>query len=477
MPAGGKYKKTSGVFSAFAVGAASSGSGKTVVTLGLMEAFRRSGLKVQPFKAGPDYIDTALHGALLGTPSYNLDTWMMGAQGAKKTFEAASRGARIAVVEGVMGLYDGVDALNEDGSTAHLAKVLGIPVVLVVNAEKAARSIAAIVKGFVDFDPAVDIRWVVFNRVGSPGHYNILKDAVGATSNVRVLGYLPRDSAFEIPGRHLGLVMRDGFSARQWKGFVRAAGDAVEKHLDLDGLLRSASRAAPVKDAARFIRSRPRVKIAVARDAAFSFYYAENLDLLRYFGAELVEFSPIKDTMLPKGIGGVYLGGGYPELYARELQANSGLREELRNFACSGAPVYAECGGLMYLGRKLTDIDGNAYSMCGVFPWSARMLPRRKALGYREIRAAEECPFLGAGERIKGHEFHYSELALPGKGGFKKVYEKIGAQGPGRLEGFLRKNTLASYIHLHFGSNPAFAAGFVDACAATGPAPVKQKTL
>ena len=477
MTAGGKDKRTSGAFSAFAVGAASSGSGKTVITLGLMEALRRRGIRVQPFKAGPDYIDTALHGALLGTPSYNLDTWMMGSAGAIKTFEAASRGARVSVVEGVMGLYDGADALEEEGSTAHLAKVLGIPVVLVVNAEKTARSIAAVVKGFVDFDPAVDIRWVLFNRVGSPNHYDILKKAVTSNTDVKVLGYIPRESALDIPGRHLGLVMRDGLSARQWKGFVRAAGDAVETHLDLDGLLRSASRVAPVKDARRVIGTRPRVKIAVARDAAFSFYYAENLDLLRYFGAELVEFSPIKDKKLPDGTGGVYLGGGYPELYAKELRANSRLREEIRDFAASGAPVYAECGGLMYLGKRLTDNDGKSYPMCGVFPWSARMLPKRKALGYREIKIARGCPFLGAGQRIKGHEFHYSELTLPGKGGFERVYELTGVSGPGRLEGFLHKKTLASYIHLHFGSNPAFAAGFVDACAQQGPAPGEQKTL
>lgn len=470
-------KKTVRGIPAFIVGAASSGSGKTVITLGLMEALRRRGLRVAPFKAGPDYIDAALHGALLKTPSYNLDTWMMGVEGVKKTFQAVSKGAQISVVEGVMGLYDGKDGTSEDGSTAHLARALGIPVALVVNAEKTARSIAAVVKGFVDFDPSVDIRWVVFNRVGSPNHFNILKDAVSQASNVKVIGYIPKDSSLGIPGRHLGLVMQDGFKGRQWKGFIRAAGDAVEKYLDIEGLLMSLPRPRAAREIPRIIRTRPRVKIAVAIDAAFSFYYAENLDLLRSYGADIVGFSPIKDRRLPKGAAGVYLGGGYPELYAKELQANSAIRKEMWEFCASGAPVYAECGGLMYLGRELVDISGTGYFMCGVFPWSARMLPKRKALGYLQVKTLEGCPFLGVGQTIRGHEFHYSELTGEAGGGFKKVYEKTGAGAEPRLEGFLYKSTLASYIHLHFASNTAFARGFVDACAATGPAPVKQKTL
>lgn len=438
---------------AFVVSGTSSGAGKTLVALGVMEALRRRGLVVQPFKAGPDYIDPGLHSLVLGRPSYNLDTWMMGAEGVLRTFSSASAGADCAVVEGVMGLYDGRGALDEAGSTAHLAKVLGLPVVLVASAEKAARSMGAVVKGFETFDESVDLRWVVFNKTGSDRHERILKGSIHG-SKVRLLGCLRRDPALVLESRHLGLVTAAEAGAG-WKGFVKAAGDAAEGSFDLDSLLRRSKvvldPAAPAPPGAA------RVKIAVALDRAFSFYYAENLDILRSKGAELVFFSPLSDRSLPDGIGGVYIGGGYPELHAKALEENRNLRDEIRRSVESGLPVYAECGGLMYLG-KAVEAGGRSHRMAGVFPWTTRLLPGRKALGYREVSLTGRCPFLSRGA-LRGHEFHYSEME--GEGAVETAYRCA----EGGSEGFVYRKALASYIHLHFASNPGFAEGFVSSCA------------
>lgn len=483
------------------VSAPSSSSGKTVFTLALMEALRKRGFIVQPFKAGPDYIDPSFHRAVCRRPSYNLDTWMMGEDGVRNTFLQQSSSADIPVIEGVMGLFDGKDGAGEEGSTAHLAKVLGAPVVLVVNAEKAARSVGALIKGFEEFDRDVDLRWVVFNRVGSPAHIEMLKASIPRGSNVRVLGAIPRDASLSIPSRHLGLVLQGELERREWRGFLRNASRVVEKNIDIEALLKGlrvnpgrrnrtlksslcagpAEKGRPGDCAAR----RPaRARIAVALDAAFSFYYEENLDILRTAGAELVFFSPVSDKSLPPGVKGLYLGGGYPEANAKALEANKCMREEIRVFSEEGMPVYAECGGLMYLCNEISSLDGSVHSMAGVFPWRARMLPRRKALGYREVRALEGCPFLKKGSVARGHEFHYSELSTPaGKiHGLKRVFEKTaggvggvgGACGKDRsksLEGYLYKNTLATYVHLHFSSNRSFAGGFIEACSLARPWP------
>jgi cobyrinic acid a,c-diamide synthase len=442
-------KKTRSI-PAFVVSGTSSGSGKTLVALGIMEALRRRGLTVQPFKAGPDYIDPGLHSLLLGRPSYNLDTWMMGVKGVRATFAAAASASDCAVVEGVMGLFDGRGGGAEAGSTAHLSKVLGLPVVLVANAEKAAQSMGAVVKGFETYDASVDLRWVIFNKVGSERHEKILRESVRG-SKVKVLGCIPRDAALTLESRHLGLLTA-GDMGGSWGAFVKSAGDAIEESVYLDSLLRSktifnAGAPGPAEPA--------RVRIAVAMDRAFSFYYQENLDILRDFGAELVPFSPLSDKSLHESIGGIYIGGGYPELYAKALEDNRLLRDEIRQAVEKGMPVYAECGGLMYLGKSI-EHEGRVSRMAGVFPWTTRLLPKRKALGYREAALTSICPFLKKG-KIRGHEFHYSEMSAGGTG---TAYMVSGGEGTGE-EGFVYRNALASYIHLHFASNPAFAAGFI----------------
>jgi cobyrinic acid a,c-diamide synthase len=453
----------------------SSGVGKTTVTLGLMGALKKRGLLVQPFKAGPDYIDPGHHRALLGVPSYNLDTWMMGPNGVRKTFRTKAKGADAAVIEGVMGLFDGRGGVTEEGSTAHLAKVLRTPVLLVVNAEKTARSVAAVVKGFSEFDPGLKLRWVLFNKVGSLNHYNILKDAVRSASRVKVLGYLPRDATLSMPSRHLGLVTQRDLKEGEWRGFIARAVKTVEKYVDVDSLLgtgkgkksgKSPAAGMPGRQARR--GGKRGVRIGVALDRAFCFYYEENFEILRGAGAELVFFSPLEDKVLPKGVTGLYFGGGYPELHSRSLGKNSSMMRSVKEAAASGMPVFAECGGLMYLSSAVLDQNGIKHPMVGVFPWGVRMLPRRRALGYREVVAASDNPFLTRDEPLRGHEYHYSEITGP-KAGIPKVFGLRDASGTvGLKDGFLLKNTLAGYTHMHFASNPAFAKRFVEICSQRG---------
>lgn len=466
---------------AFIIAGTHSGAGKTTLTLGIMEALRRRGYKVQPFKAGPDYIDPGYHTALCQTPSYNLDTWMMGVNGVKRTFSSAMQSGDIGVIEGVMGLFDGKSGERQGGpvgpgSTADIARVLKVPVVLVLDASGMAGSAAAVVKGFERFDPAVKIAGVIFNRVGSPSHYGILKSAVTGSTGVKALGFLPADRTIKLPHRHLGLVTSGEIRRGEWAKFLKRTRSLVEENVDIGGLLKAlplpmvrgkgSPSGLPVRDthATHPGKTPPEktLKIAVARDSSFCFYYTENLEILEGLGAKVVFFSPVNDKTLPRGVKGVYLGGGYPELYARALELNGSLREEIRRFSVAGYPVYAECGGLMYLGRALKDLKGKTRSMAGVFPWTSKMLAKRKALGYRELKAGAGCPFLKRGETIRGHEYHYSEIKTP-PARIKRVFFVTGSGGKSK-EGYVYKNTLASYVHLHFASNPAFARGFIRAC-------------
>ncbi|MDO8426843.1 MAG: cobyrinate a,c-diamide synthase [Deltaproteobacteria bacterium] len=444
---------------AIIIAGTNSGVGKTVITLGIMEALRKRGVLIQPFKAGPDYIDPGFHSALLKRPSYNLDTWMMGVDAVKKTFTDKMKGAGLGVIEGVMGLFDG-KGFCEEGSTAHLAKVLNLPVLLVVDSSKASRSIGAVIKGFKEFDKKVNIKWVVFNRAGSPRHLESLKNSIPPKSGIKTLGYIPKDSSLSIPERHLGLMTQEDFKESGWKGFIKRASSVIEKHLDISPLLKDL-RPSPPGRIKKARRRRP-VKVAVALDNAFSFYYKENLEILEGFGAEIAFFSPLKDKGLPHGASGLYIGGGYPELHAKALEKNSRLRQEIKRLAEEGMPVFAECGGLMYLGKKTGDGSGRAFSGAGVFPWESKMLDKRAALGYREIMVGEGCPFIKKGSVLRGHEYHYSVISKT-HSEIKKVF-RIRQDKEDLPEGFLYKNSLATYIHIHFASNPAFAAGFVGLC-------------
>jgi len=444
------------------IAAPHSGSGKTTLTLGLMHALTRRGLKLAPYKVGPDFIDPGYHRLVTGLPSVNLDGWMCGHDFVRDTFRRHAAGADLAVVEGVMGLFDGIDGASEAGSTAEVAKLIGAPVLLVVDARSQARSAAALVHGFASFDPELRVAGVIFNNVASPNHERILREALAANSpTVEVLGCLPKDPRLAIPSRHLGLTTAEEnpLSAE----FLDHLREVVEEHLDLERILDLAQGAAPsgvpapVPPAAAGA-----VKLAVARDAAFCFCYPDNLRLLEAAGAEICFFSPLSDARLPEGAGGVYLPGGYPELFAERLAANAALKTALREGIEAGLPVYAECGGFIYLSQGV-EVGGVQHPFVGIFPVATRMLPKRKALGYREVELACATPLGPAGARGRGHEFHYSEME-PMPQAVERVYRVSRKGEPLGLEGFRRHNCLASYIHLHFGSSPELAGNFVQHC-------------
>lgn len=443
------------------IAAPHSGSGKTTLTLGLMHALTRRGLKVAPFKVGPDFIDPGYHRLVTGLPSVNLDGWMCGHDFVRDTFSRHTDGADLAVVEGVMGLFDGIDGVSEAGSTAEVAKLIGAPVLLVVDARSQARSAAALVHGFASFDPALRVAGVIFNNVASANHERILREAVAASRpDVAVLGCLPKDPRLAIPSRHLGLTTAE---ENPLSGeFLDHLAGVMEQHLDLEGILAVAQVTAPVPAPASAPAEAEPVRIAVARDAAFCFCYPDNLRLLEEAGAEISFFSPLVDARLPEGAAGVYLPGGYPELFAETLAANLALKTALREAVEAGLPVYAECGGFIYLSQGV-EVGGIQHPFVGIFPVATRMLPKRKALGYREVELASETPLGPAGTRARGHEFHYSEME-PMPPNVERVY-RVSRKGELLgLEGFRFRNCLASYIHLHFGSSPDLAGNFVQHC-------------
>lgn len=440
-----------------------SGCGKTTIALGLMAALRARGIPVFPYKVGPDFIDPGHHHRVSGAVSRNLDGWMLSEDYNRQCFRSHCGPTGIAVVEGVMGLYDGYDGRSESGSTAQMAKWLDLPVLLVVDARSMARSAAALILGFERFDPDVRFAGVAFNRVGSRRHLQYLCQALEDSVGMPVLGGLPRAETIAIPERHLGLVIREDLGGDD--RFVSDLRGQIETHLDLDPLIDALPRLPSRPPTAAAPQSgETAARIAVARDAAFCFYYEDNFDLLIANGAELVWFSPLEDDRLPEDIHGIYLGGGYPELHAARLEANHRLKNRVLAASRAGMPVYGECGGLMYLGESLQDLEGRRHAMTGCLPLQTRMLDRLRALGYRQVRL-EAANLLGEpGQAIRGHEFHYSEI-IGGVDSLQTTYRLSTRQGEKTArEGYRSGNTLASYVHLHFGSAPQAAAAFVAHC-------------
>jgi cobyrinic acid a,c-diamide synthase len=448
---------------AFVIAGTHSGVGKTTISLGIMAALRQRGLKIQPFKIGPDFIDPGLHAKVCRVPSYNLDGWMLSEDYNRRSFQNHAQGKDVAIVEGMMGLYDGRSGATGEGSTAQMAKQLRLPTILVVDAAAMARSAAAMILGYRRFDPNVRLIGVIFNRLAGTGHLQYLREALRSLPELACFGGIPIDDRVKIPERHLGLtVAHERFLSHR---FIDRLGRLIADHVDLDLLLQRArceintAVAVPLRKA-----TTDQVPVALASDEAFCFYYPDNLELLRNAGAQIKNFSPIRDHRLPVGVKGIYLGGGYPELYARELSRNRPLRAAIKDFIESGGPVYAECGGLMYLAGALTDCAGRQYPMVGAYPFKTRMLPRLRALGYREVVTANKA-FTERSETIRGHEFHYSEIY--GSMSSPKIdtaYFVKGTQGTAPCAGFRYRNCLAGYVHLHFGSNPEFARSFVAAC-------------
>lgn len=438
------------------IGGVASGVGKTTVTLGLCRALRRRGLEVSVFKCGPDYLDPTYHRAASGRRVHNLDSWLMSEAAVRATFARHARD--VSLIEGVMGLFDGASPTSLRGSSAEIARMLGAPVVLVCDASGMARSVAALAHGFATFDPSVAVAGLICNRVGSRGHLELL---ARACESPPLLGGLCKDAAARFPERHLGL---HSAHELELEALMDAWADQIERGVDVDRLLGLARAAPPLPAAPEPRAPAPsRCRIGVADDAAFHFYYDENLRLLERAGATLVPFSPLGDRA-PGDVDGVYLGGGYPELHAARLASNDSMLDSLRALARAGCPVYAECGGLMYLSEEIQTLDGQRFAMLGLVKGRAVMEPSLQALGYVEVETRDESPLGPAGTRFRGHQFRYSRFESPREPG--RYALTILRSGAARPEGHGEGNVLGSYVHAHWADTPEIPEQLVARCAA-----------
>ncbi|MDO9035743.1 MAG: cobyrinate a,c-diamide synthase [Methanoregula sp.] len=421
-----------------------SGCGKTTIASGIMSALTQRGVIVQPFKVGPDFIDPSHHTRICGRNSRNLDPFMMGEDGCIDTFIRASEGADIAVIEGVMGMFDGVDG-SDIASTAHVAQILKAPVVLVVDAKGMSRSVHALIDGYRRYDPTLRFSGVIFNRIGSPRHRSMIEPSLSIPS----FGYIPRKEELAVESRHLGLKMAHESAS------MAEFGKIIEENCNLDALLAAAHNAPPMTNTINTVgcEQQAHIRIGVAFDEAFCFYYQDNLDCLKRSGAELVFFSPLNSSL--PDVDAVYLGGGYPELHLAALES-SRFREDLKKAADSGMPVYAECGGLMYITESIT--SKKTYRMCGILPASAEMTIRIQALGYVKGESVGNQSFLPASLPINGHEFHYSRIE-PARDARYALRLSRGKGIEDGTDGLISQNVIGCYTHAYF--TPAFARAMI----------------
>ncbi len=425
----------------------SGGGGKTVVTTGLAAAWRKKGLRTAPFKKGPDYIDAAWLSEAAGRPCRNLDPFLMRPETMLRSVVAGTEGADIALIEGNRGLFDGMDA-EGTYSTAELAKLLRTPVLLAVDCTKSTRTVAAAVLGCQKMDPEVPLKGVILNRVSGDRHESVIREAVTKACGLPVLGTLRRLPENPFPERHLGLVPPP--EHREVSDSIAAAAALAEKSLDLEAILRLAREAPPLEIDAppRRDLAPEKARIGVFRDAAFQFYYPENLEALEREGGRVVEISPLRDAELPD-VDALYLGGGFPETLAQQLSANDRFRASVRRKIEEGLPVYAECGGAVYLGRRLI-LEGNAYPMAGVLPADFGFNPRPQGHGYARLEAAKENPFFPVGTELRGHEFHYSYMKTVEGDDPTFAFRVLRGHGfDGQRDGLCHRNVLACYTHVH----------------------------
>ena len=441
------------------IAATQSGGGKTTLVTGLLAALRARGLTVQSFKVGPDYIDLGYHRLASGRTGHNLDTWLVPEARLAEIFARECAGADIAVIEGVMGLYDG--GRRGISSTAAIAKALDAPVLLVIDAKSVGASAAATALGFRIYDARLNLAGVLLNRLGSETHEEMIREAM-AGIDMPVYGVLRRDAALALPERHLGLTPGGESAAAET---VRAIGERVEAGLDLDSILKLARSAAPlVLPQSAQQNARSSVRIGVARDEAFSFYYAASLAELEAYGAEIIAFSPLHDEALPE-VDGVLIGGGFPEMFAAQLAENASMRASLCRAAEEGMPIYAECGGYMYLMQSLVDFDGVEHAMAGIFPARARMTEKLQMVGYVEAEQTVDTVLGSAGLLLHGHEFHFSVEEAERAADLVRpfTFTKL-RNGAWYAAGCVYKNVLGSYLHLHFAGCQTAAENFVEAC-------------
>lgn len=441
-----------------------SGAGKTSVALAITAALRRKGIKVQTFKVGPDFLDPTYLALASQRPCYNLDGWMTTKAYVRELFQRATHDADLAVIEGVMGLFDGADPATSQGSTAEIARWLNAPVLLTVNTHGIARSLAALVQGYCGFDKKLSIVGIIANHGGSERHAEWLAASLASSSLPPILGFIPRGAFPVLPSRHLGLVSADRRNLSP--AILDQLSSVFEKHSDLERIVMEARNVPPLY--CRKSRSPEpavvkKLRLGLAYDEAFHFYYRDNLDELLNGGCQIVPFSPLQDRHLPEDIHGLYFGGGYPEEHAGRLAENRGMIESIRRFALSGKSVYAECGGLMYLTRGIETGGRQMHSLVGILPVWTRMLKGLRALGYREVRLLAETLFGIPGTQLRGHEFHFSELAEEPCGtNWEKIYElKSRTSERAWFEGFQSRKILASYVHLHWASRPEVTGSFL----------------
>ncbi|MEM7113951.1 MAG: cobyrinate a,c-diamide synthase [Chloroflexota bacterium] len=452
-----------------------SGSGKTMITAGLCHVLRQRGLTVQAFKAGPDYIDPSYHLLASGRPCRNLDVWMLPKTAVHDSFSRNSKDADIAVIEGVMGLFDGFGVEDDTGSTADIAGLLNAPVILILPVRGMARSAAAMVHGYNSFSPSLKLAGVILNKVGSPRHAEMCKVAIEKETAVPVLGYLPRNDEFALPERHLGLIPTN--EAGDWTAVIEKIGQQLAETVAIDQLLAIAgytgAKRPPAVSPPSNQPQESMVRIGVAEDEAFSFTYPENVELLAEAGAEIVPFSPIRDAALPEKLDGLILSGGFPELYAEALSNNRAMHQAIQTAVLHNLPIYAECGGLMYLTQSICDQQQKEWPMVGVLPGHSAMT-KRVTLGYRLVEAVTNGPVLLAGEQVRGHEFHYSSWTVgeetdisTGSVAVSPAYLLRNPRQPDQImrqAGIQLGSIWASYIHLHFLAKPGMADRFVSWC-------------
>lgn len=436
------------------IAASHSGAGKTTVTAAVLHALVRRGMKVQPFKIGPDFIDPMYHEEIAHRPSINLDVWLMGEEGVRRTFHTWSSDADIAVIEAMGALYDGADG-GDQGSAAHISRILGVPVIVVLDVYGMTRTTDAIMRGMLEFDPSIDLAGWVLNRVGSRTHADLIVNALPDQRRESIVGLVQSRAELEIGERHLGLVtVAENTTAAPAR---RVALDHAAADVDIDRLILIAQRARPVTPSTagvslHRVSGSGRARLAIARDEAFCFYYQENLRLLDLAGFDLIPFSPVHGDPLPEA-DAIYFGGGYPESFADQLAQNRRLAGQLQNAADAGTPIYAECGGLMYLGRSLVGFDGRTHTMAGVIPIDTAMDSTYLAIRYVEARTRHDSFFGPAGTLLRGQEFHQSRVVASDIE--HNLYDVTTSSGETFPHGYLYRSVIASYLHLHFLTTPS----------------------
>lgn len=442
------------------IGGTGSGVGKTTIALALTQILRKKGLKVATFKCGPDYLDPTYHSRASQKICHNLDGWLMGKESVLNTFYQACHNVDIAIIEGMMGLFDGHSPNSEIGSTAEIAKWLASPVLVVLDTRGMARTVSAILKGLKIFDPDLNLAGAFANFTGSPSHIQLLKDA---STEVPILGGLCKHSEQTFPERHLGLYSASEENVSEEK--FNFWGEEGEKSLEVNSILEIANSAPEISIPVSNINTTlKRCKIGIAMDSAFHFYYEENLMRLRQAGAELVFFSPLSDSRLTD-VDGLYFGGGYPEVFAPTLSKNKSLLNYIRDLSYKNIPIYAECGGLMYLSKGIKLVEGEFFPMLGLISATSIMEKKLKALGYVEVTTKKETIFGEVGLRFRGHQFRYSDLELDESNPIELVYNlRKRKSDQVSEEGYSKNSVLASYIHAHWASNPSLAEGFVQSC-------------